>query len=114
MSTQLELRPRVAAFAQAMERKLRDNDHKRGWVDDWPTDLMCRLQEEVDELQEVVERYENDTYPASVERKEEVLAEAADVANFAMMVADVCGVLDVPRAPRIEDVLAAAYPGESL
>ena len=80
----LELRPEVAAFAQAMEAQLRANDHKPGWKDEDRGDLMERLHDEVGEL-EVELVYRGSRRPGLV------LKEAADVANFAMMVADVCG-----------------------
>lgn len=38
-----DVRPEVAAFAIAMERKLRKNDHKGGWQDDAPEALLARL-----------------------------------------------------------------------
>lgn len=75
-----ELRPEVEAFAQAMECALRANDHKPGWKNDAPSALIDRLYQEVREL---------DRTPMAA--PDAVLKEAADVANFAMMVADVCG-----------------------
>ena len=88
--TMLELRPEVAAFAQAMEAQLRANDHKPGWRGDSPEILMRRLYEEAGELRRCVVCRE----PWSAEEAARVLKEAADVANFAMMVADVCGGLE--------------------
>lgn len=79
------LRDEVFAFAQAMEEQLRANDHKPGWKDDDPDDLIARITDETVELTDVVNR----RFP----RKGLILNEAADVANFAMMVADVCGAL---------------------
>jgi hypothetical protein len=73
------LRPEVLAFAQAMEAKLKENDHKGGWKACTPPWLMERLREEVHEPGSAV--------------PERVLGEAADVANFAMFIADVCGAL---------------------
>lgn len=77
------LRPEVAAFAQATEARLRANDHKPGWKGDDPGRLMERLREEVDEVRDELS-------PTSRSR-EYIAAECADVANFAMMIADVCG-----------------------
>lgn len=45
-----KLRPEVLAFAQTMEEQLRANDHKPGWKNDPPIDLIARLREEVEEL----------------------------------------------------------------
>jgi hypothetical protein len=77
------LRPEVEAFAVAMETELRANDHKGGWKRKHPSDpcpfysedCLDRLDEEVSELRKAT--------------KETTLAEAADVANFAMMYADI-------------------------
>ena len=70
----LELRPEVAAFAQAMENALRENDWKGHWRHCSGTYLFNRLRGEVNELSR-----------ASTSAR---LKEAADVANFAMMIAD--------------------------
>jgi len=70
-------------FAQAMEDELKENDHKGGWADMHCKALMARLLEELIELQGAIEQGAS---------KPTVLSEAADVANFAMMVADnYCG-----------------------
>ncbi len=85
MSISLEekvtLRSEVQEFAQMMEKKLRAKDYKGGWqdesIEDW---LFPALWEEVLELALAIR-----------ENKSEVLIaeEAVDVANFAMMIADV-------------------------
>lgn len=75
--------PCVLEFAQAMEGKLALNRHKgdrEAWLKDDPSALVTRLYDEVNELSDAVK----DKGPG------EVLGEAADVANFAMMIADVC------------------------
>ena len=77
--------PEVVAFADAMEAQLRANDHKPGWKNDWSKDLLKRLREETDELEKTLEEPD---YTGNI------LKEAADVANFAMMIADVCGGLN--------------------
>ena len=87
--------PYVLAFAEAMEEKLAANRHKgdrEGWLKDSPEALFARLEEETRELLCVLES----SYILS---KTKVLHEAADVANFAMMIADVCGGLDVRPEP---------------
>jgi NTP pyrophosphatase (non-canonical NTP hydrolase) len=78
----LELRPEVAAFAQAMERKLRTNDYKSGWLTARPIWLLDKLQGELNELEDCVDGHATPS---------EICDEAADVANFAMMIADVLG-----------------------
>lgn len=104
-------RPEVVAFADAMESKLRDNDGKGGWKDCAPHWLMMRVVEEAAELLEELDpgtRASAQFYAASrmlsaaceelnqfgpyLKTKGDpmrVLGEAVDVANFAMMVADV-------------------------
>lgn len=104
-------RPEVVAFADAMEAKLRDNDSKGGWKNCTPHWLMMRL---IGEVAELLEELEPDSiaiakfYAASrmldaacdelgqfgqaLETRgnpSRVLREAADIANFAMMVASV-------------------------
>ena len=75
------LRPEVQAFARLMERELRENDWKGGWQDMTPIECFIRLQEEVDEVESLIVR------PAVVQR--ELESEAADVANFCMMLVEV-------------------------
>jgi hypothetical protein len=77
-----ELRGEVLLFALAMERKLRQNDHKGGWKNEWSPRLLERLWEEHVELY------------AAIETGGDILGEAADIANFAMMIADVEGALE--------------------
>ena len=76
-------RPEVIAFANLMEQQLRANDHKPGWKEDerWP--LFHRMVQEMRETGDVLDEGSPDT----------IGREAADVANFAMMIADVCGAL---------------------
>lgn len=70
-----------------LDEELRENDHKGGWENepiDW---LLDRLEEEAKEL------YYATGSPGSAEK---IIHEAADVANFAMMIADnirrACGI----------------------
>lgn len=88
-----DVRPEVRAFAVAMERKLRENDHKGGWSGCSIEYLLRRLSEEHIELRSAVIRYRS-----SANNDERVRvsigAEAADVANFCLMIADVCDGLE--------------------
>ncbi len=98
-----DVRAEVKAFARLMEAKLRANEHKGSWKQEMPVYLIHRLQEEVMELASIGEG----TLDACVLRHNErphdplhrtipsisVGYEAADVGNFAMMLADVCGAL---------------------
>jgi hypothetical protein len=83
-------RPEVQAFAVEMERELRNNDHKGGWKCDLRPRLAGRVLEEAQELMDAVRTQQ----PAHV-----IVAEPADVANMAMMVADVTVGLGPARAP---------------
>lgn len=78
----LRVRPAVVWFAQQMEERLSRHDHDRGpdgWVGNAHDDLLGRLDDERSELQEAVFSCEG--------TKEKIQLEAADVANFAMMIA---------------------------
>ena len=70
------MRPEVAWFANEMERKLLNNDAKGGWGHMTLKRLLSRLKQEVAELE------------VEINKKGNVIGEAADVANFAMMIAD--------------------------
>jgi NTP pyrophosphatase (non-canonical NTP hydrolase) len=96
------MRPEVLAFAWLMERELRANDHKPGWKHDSQRQLLNRLHQEVRELHNEI------LQPAwSMPNYQRVPKEAADVANFAMMIADNAGGLDMAWAAA---ALAAGIP----
>ena len=69
----------VIAFAAAIQRELDNNRHKGGWHGCQISWLRKRLKQELGELERAVKSKQ----PADV-----VLSEAADAANFAMMIAD--------------------------
>lgn len=73
------LRPEVRDFAKLMEQELAANDHKGGWQHDSVAALFRRMAEEMSELADALAKQ---TDVATVQ------SEAADVANFAMMIAD--------------------------
>lgn len=81
----LKLRPELATFAQDMERKLQNNDHKGHWGNCDFGYLRRRLRTELRELMLALDSHRTRGDLVSGER---VISEAADVANFAMMVAD--------------------------
>ena len=89
----LKLRPEVQWFAEQMERTLRKNDHKGGWQVDSSGALLTRLKEETEELQAALIQGQDIAPEYSIK-------EAADVANFAMMLADNARNLRFPT-PRI-------------
>ena len=72
-------RAEVHWFAERMEAELAENDHKRHWSSCTPGWLLKRLEDEVAELRRAVET----GAPAA-----RVFSVAADVGNFAMMIAD--------------------------
>ena len=78
---QIELRAEVRWFAQQMELQLRANDWKGGWHNDGPAPLYGMLRQEMQELAYAI-------FPRCEEEAERIVKEAADVANFAMMIAD--------------------------
>lgn len=81
----LKVRPAVRWFAEQMEAKLRENDHKGGWIGH--DGLLTRLREETDELYDAIVRHEAGVIAPNT-HPDQVTREAADVANFAMMIAD--------------------------
>lgn len=82
------MRKEVKTFAAAMEQQLVANDHKSGWQQDTPEDLLLRLLEESAEVS--TELRLNRGSWTDIDRAA-LVKECADVANFAMMIADVCG-----------------------
>jgi chromosome segregation ATPase len=88
------LRPEVQAMAVAMEQRLKANDHKGGWKHEPVNWLMSRLLAKADDLDEA-------TWPGNL-TPEGVWMMAADVCNYAMMIADVCGALSAPQAGKGE------------
>lgn len=81
-------RESVLWFAGEMERQLRENDHKGGWMECSPRQLLDRLREELIELHQAVDAWACDEMEGA---SHYVVSEAADVANFAMMIANICG-----------------------
>ena len=71
----------VKWFGRQMEVKLRENDHKEGWLGCAEEFLLDKLDEELDELKRAVK----DCAAALITE------ECADLANIAMMLADISG-----------------------
>lgn len=84
----MELRPSVRKFAELMELKLRGNDYKGGWEGCSTQYLWDRLNDEMDELDEALGEFD-----CSKNKTKKIAMESADVANFAMMIADNFGKL---------------------
>lgn len=91
-------RTEVQRFAELMESKLRENTHKGGWDHEGPGYFSKRIGDEMRELRSVLDEYRvaHRARPSAVtdDLRRRIGREAADVANFAMMIADVCGALD--------------------
>jgi len=83
ISSRIELRDSVRRFAEEMEFQLRRHDDRGGWEDGQcePKWLLSRLKEEVIELSKAMSNPNG--------RVTNVAHESADIANFAMMIADV-------------------------
>jgi hypothetical protein len=97
MSKKTRPREEVVKFAQFMELKLRENDHKGGWKDCGFHWLLDRLNQERIELEHAFDKIRSDCgmLPGStIENNtvkidpEKCMKECADVANFAMMIFD--------------------------
>ncbi len=96
-------REEVIAFASLMEQKLAANDDKGGWKDCRPEYLLMRLLEEIGEFEDSLRR--NLMWDARISHlaltddcdPDQVRGEAADVANFAMMLLDALGILKGER-----------------
>ncbi len=73
-----QARAAILAFNVHMEYKLAKNDHKGGWENWSDTELFDLMQLEVQELIEAL----------NTGNADDIIDECADVANFAMMIAD--------------------------
>ena len=85
-------RAEVSAMAALMEAKLRENDAKKGkagWKGEDPQWLHQMLLTETEELLEAILQFE--ASPNDDALRLAAVREAADVANFAMMIADRLG-----------------------
>ena len=69
----------IVMFAIEMKKKLDKNEHKGGWQNCDNEYLLKRLKEEVDEVETAIKYNKSLKY---------IMSECADVANFAMMIAD--------------------------
>jgi len=85
----IEVREEVMWFTKQMEKKLLENDHKGGWEHCSNIMLLARLFEESEELDYALGHPNSLGYTRrQVSSVEDSISEAADVANFAMMIAD--------------------------
>jgi len=76
-----KIRFELQKFTELMEEKLQQNDYKGGWKNCNTQQLLSYLKGETLELEQAI----------IDGNKENIVKEAADVANFAMMIADIEG-----------------------
>ncbi len=93
-----ESRDSVKSFSMLMEAVLRDNDHKGGWLECSPLWLLAKLNEEVGELGRAIAIEYHPSgrklldYPdtnGGHGMTNNLVRECVDIANVAMMLADV-------------------------
>ena len=92
----MEVRREVVWFAEEMEMRLKANDYKGGWKDCSPMWLLNRLKEEVRELEDELKSQYGFICHCCGHKQEprkneaqDIIREASDVANYAMMIADI-------------------------
>ena len=91
MSEKVTPRPELGRFAELMEVVLRDNDYKGGWSAMTPEEIVNRMFDELRELDRAVfETNWNQSGGIHLPdwKVRQIRKEAADVANFAMMLCD--------------------------
>lgn len=86
----MKTRKAIQWFAEEMEAKLRENDHKGGWEGRRFGELFPRIAQERDELLLAAHPLNLDTIAERLTHEDacELIRECADIANFAMMIAD--------------------------
>ena len=83
---------RLENFTKEMRKKLRQNEHKLDWRNYSISWLLARLEEEVEELK-----------TSLINQDTNSVEEAADIANYAMMIGDILLLKAIPNAgPRQE------------
>jgi len=96
----MKIRRVINDFSQHMEKRLRDNDRKPGWSKDTKEQLLEKLKDKVTELYIVLSKDEFSLFGKPVE---EITKEAADIANYAMMIHDNWGTKELPPKDEEED-----------
>lgn len=86
-----EIRDEVKWFSVRMEQKLKANDDKGGWDNCSKDDLLDSMKDELGEMIDAASRIGYSCFCGhSISDKEvqKLINECADIANFAMMIAD--------------------------
>lgn len=78
----------VRWFSERMEAKLAKNDHKGGWKNCELQYLSMRLTQERKELYGALENRAKGSFFGTSHDDNEIIDECADMANFALMIAD--------------------------
>lgn len=79
------IRSEVKWFAEHMESKLQENEHKTGWEDSTVDFLSVQMQRNLKELNEMFEELPSNYSVFSAN----VIRQCSDIANYAMMIADI-------------------------
>lgn len=91
------MRAEIQRFAGAMEKALQENDHKGGWknesVNFLTVEAECHLKCLEMQARRLIQDGAYEPVETTAELKAKILDDAADVANFALMVADICEAL---------------------
>lgn len=94
-SVGIEMREPLRVFAYEMERVLRlHDDHKVGWDDMRPYELLDKIQEEYGELKRAFDKYEGLRYykperkDSNERMKADLMHDCLDLANICMMMWD--------------------------
>lgn len=101
-----EVLPEIAAFARVMDAKIKGHNIDRGeygWRTASPARLMEWLDRYVEALRDAV------TLPSLARDPAKVTSKAANIANLAMMIADVAGDLDAAATPEPLRMSPAEY-----
>lgn len=107
----METRSEVTAFAQAMEKRLAEFDEAKG-ADSWKSAIsveffLRRLYEKLQGLDTLARTYEKMSNSKQPQRdlqevREGIRQRAADIANYCMMVLDLCGALPLAQPTPVE------------
>ncbi|MGE6504369.1 hypothetical protein ACQKF0_29490 [Bacillus wiedmannii] len=79
------VRNEVSWFAEHMESKLQENEHKTGWTDCTVDFLSSQIQKNLNELNSKFEELPANYSVFSAN----VIRQCSDIANYAMMIADI-------------------------
>ncbi|WP_174888015.1 hypothetical protein [Bacillus albus] len=79
------IRGEVKWFAEHMESKLQENEHKTGWTDCTVDFLSSQIQKNLNELNSMFEELPANYSVFSAN----VIRQCSDIANYAMMIADI-------------------------